>query len=221
VPDPALRAKLTPTYVMGCKRVILSDDYLPSLTRDNVTVVDTPIREIVPDGVVTTDGAHHPVDTIVFGTGFRVTDPSIAHRVRGRDGRTLAEAWRPSMRAYHGTTVAGFPNLFVLLGPNTGLGHTSVVIMIESQLRHVVDVLHHRRRTGATAMEPTEAAQRRTNEKLDRRLAGTVWSTGGCDSWYVDATGRNSTLWPGFATSFRRTLARFRPGDYVAVGGAS
>jgi cation diffusion facilitator CzcD-associated flavoprotein CzcO len=217
VPDPVLRARLTPKYLMGCKRVVLSDDYLASLTRDNVAVVDTPIREVRPDGVVTADGTHHPVDTIILGTGFRVTDPSVAHRVRGRHGRTLAEAWTPSMRAYHGTTVAGFPNLFVLLGPNTGLGHTSVVIMIESQLRHVVDVLGHRRRTGATAMEPTEAAQRRTNERLDRRLAGTVWAKGGCTSWYLDAAGRNSTLWPGYATAFRRTLARFRPGDYTTV----
>ncbi len=148
-----------------------------------------------------------------------MTDVSAMRHVIGRDGRTLADAWSPTMRAYLGTTVSGFPNLFVLLGPNTGLGHTSVVLMIESQLRHLLDVLAHQRRHGLAAMEPTERAQRRWTELVDARMAGTVWAQGGCVSWYLDATGRNSTLWPGYATGFRLRLGRFRPGDYAMLHG--
>ncbi|MBB5872999.1 cation diffusion facilitator CzcD-associated flavoprotein CzcO [Allocatelliglobosispora scoriae] len=217
VGDPELRAKLTPTYVMGCKRVLLSNDYLPALTQSNVDVVTESIREVRPGGIVTVDGVEHEADTIIFGTGFHVTDSPVMQRIRGRDGRTLAETWTPTMRAYNGTAVAGFPNLFFLLGPNTGLGHTSVVLMAESQVAHVLAALDHMRRNGIAAIEPTEQAQRRYVERIDARMAGTVWATGGCQSWYLDSTGRNSTLWPGFATGFRLRLRRFRAADYAAV----
>jgi cation diffusion facilitator CzcD-associated flavoprotein CzcO len=218
VPDAGLRAKLTPTYVMGCKRVLLSDDYFPSLGQPNVSLVTAAIQEVRPQAVVTADGTEHPADTIIFGTGFHVTDMPVMDRVHGRDGLSLAHAWTPTMHAHRGTTVPGFPNLFVLLGPNTGLGHTSVVLMIESQLRHVLDVLAHQRKRGIAALEPTDDAQRRWTERVDRRMAGTVWAQGGCVSWYLDATGRNSTLWPGFATGFRLRLRRFRPDDYAVIG---
>lgn len=125
------------------------------------------------------------------------------------------------MRAYLGTTVHGFPNLFVLLGPNTGLGHNSVVLMIEAQLRQVVKALRHLRRTGGVAIEPTVDAQRRHTEEIDRAMAGTVWTSGGCSSWYLDATGRNSTIWPGYVTPFRWRLNRFRASDYLVHGGAA
>jgi len=218
VPDPDLRAKLTPGYVMGCKRILLSNDYWPALTRDNVEVVTDKIQRVEPWGIVTTDGVSHPVDTIIFGTGFRATEPPIMHTVRGRDGHTLAEAWTPTMRAHLGTTVHGFPNFFVLLGPNTGLAHTSVILMIEAQLKQVVKALAHLRRTGAATIEPTVEAQRRHTRAVDEAMDGTVWTGGGCASWYLDATGRNSTLWPGYATGFRLRLARFRAGDYVTTG---
>jgi cation diffusion facilitator CzcD-associated flavoprotein CzcO len=218
VRDPQLRAKVMPRFVMGCKRILISNDYLPALGRPNVTVVTEPITEVRPQAVATADG-NTEVDTIILGTGFRVTDIPVARHVIGRDGRTLADAWSPTMRAYRGTTVAGFPNLFVLLGPNTGLGHTSVVLMIESQLRHLLDLLAHQRRNGLVAVEPTEQAQRRWTELVERRMAGTVWTHGGCKSWYLDATGRNSTLWPGYATGFRLRLGRFRPGDYAVQTG--
>jgi cation diffusion facilitator CzcD-associated flavoprotein CzcO len=217
VPDPELRAKLTPTYVMGCKRVLLSNDYYPALTRDNVEVVVEGIREVRPHAVVTGDAVEHPVDTIIFGTGFHVTDPPIVHHVRGRGGRTLAEAWTPTMSAYLGTMVAGFPNLFLLLGPNTGLGHTSVVLMMESQLHQVMAALRHMRRSGAAAIEPDPRAQRRYADFVDAKMADTVWTSGGCRSWYLDPTGHNSTLWPGFATGYRLRLRRFRPDDYRPV----
>jgi cation diffusion facilitator CzcD-associated flavoprotein CzcO len=219
VRDPDLRARLTPEYVMGCKRILLSNDYLPALTRDNVDVVTDKIQRVDPTGIVTTDGVTHAVDTIIFGTGFRATEPPIMHMVRGREGRTLAQAWTPTMRAHLGTTVHGFPNLFVLLGPNTGLGHSSVVLMIEAQLTQVVKALQHLRRTGAATIEPTADAQRRHTAAVDEAMDGTVWTNGGCASWYLDATGRNSTLWPGYVTGFRLRLARFRAGDYVTTGG--
>jgi cation diffusion facilitator CzcD-associated flavoprotein CzcO len=217
VRDPELRAKLTPTYTLGCKRVLLSNDYYPALTRDNVEVVTDAIRAVTPTGIVTADGTEHPVDTIVFGTGFHVTDMPITDRVRGRGGRLLGEAWTPTLRAHLGTMVAGFPNLFLLLGPNTGLGHSSAVLMIESQLQQVIGALRHMRRTGARAIEPTEAAQTRYNQMVDAKMDGTVWVSGGCSSWYLDASGRNSTIWPGFVTSYRLRTRRFRPGDYADV----
>jgi cation diffusion facilitator CzcD-associated flavoprotein CzcO len=217
VSDPVLRDKLTPTFVMGCKRVLLSNDYYPALTRDNVTVVTEGIREVRPHAVVTADGVEHPADTVILGTGFRVTDPPMAGLILGRDGRSLSQAWQPTMHAHRGTTVSGFPNLFILLGPNTGLGHTSVVLMIETQVRYLIAALAHQRRSGVAAMEPSTAAQERDAADVDARMAGTVWMKGGCRSWYLDATGRNSTLWPGFATSYRLRLRRFRPGDFVTV----
>ncbi|HZD01420.1 MAG TPA: NAD(P)/FAD-dependent oxidoreductase [Actinomycetes bacterium] len=217
VRDPELRAVLTPRYVLGCKRVLLANDYYPALERDNVAVAVEPIREVRPEGIVTAGGTKHPVDTIIFSTGFHVTDMPAMHLIRGRDGRTLAEAWTPTMRAHLGTTVAGFPNLFLLLGPNTGLGHTSVVLMVESQLHQITAALRHMRRAGLTAIEPTVQAQQSSSERVDAKMTGTVWMTGGCSSWYLDATGRNSTLWPGFATAFGLRLRRFRADDYTAV----
>ncbi|WP_432828402.1 flavin-containing monooxygenase [Dactylosporangium sp. CA-092794] len=217
VPDPGLRARLTPSYAMGCKRILKSDDYYPALTRDNVELVTEAVTEVRPHAVVTADGAEHPADVIVFGTGFRVTDLPIAERIRGRDGRTLAECWQGSPQAYRGTTVAGFPNLFLLLGPNTGLGHNSVVLMIESQLHYVLAALDRLGRTGARALAPRPEAQERYVAALDRRMAGTVWASG-CRSWYIDATGRNSTLWPGSTWWYRRRMRRFDPGAYEAIG---
>jgi hypothetical protein len=140
----------------------------------------------------------------------------IAERIRGRDGSSLAELWQGSPRAHLGTTIAGYPNLFLLLGPNTGLGHNSVVFMIEAQIAHVIGALRHLRRTGAAAVEPTEQAQAAFIEEVDREMRGTVWTSGGCASWYLDDTGRNSTLWPGFTYPFKRRLERFEPGEYVA-----
>jgi cation diffusion facilitator CzcD-associated flavoprotein CzcO len=217
VADPQLRDKLTPRYTMGCKRVLLSNDYYPALVRDNVAVVTDGIAEVRPDGIVTEDGILHEVDTIIFGTGFHVTDAPVAQLIRGRDGRTLGETWQGSMRAYQGTSVAGFPNLFMLLGPNTGLGHNSVVFMIECQLTYLLGALRHLDRTGTHAIEPTPQAQETFVTDVDRRMRGTVWTSGGCRSWYLDATGRNSTLWPGYTWSYWLRMRRFDPGAYQPV----
>lgn len=218
VPDPALRAKLTPDYAPGCKRILVSNDYLPSLSKPNVDVVTDGIAEIRGRTIVTNDGAEHEVDTIVLGTGFHVTDLPIADQVRGRGGRSLAEHWEDGgMQAHRGTTVAGFPNLFFLLGPNTGLGHTSVVVMAEAQAGYVVRALEHLRERGAAALEVRSDAQRTWNDDVQRKMEGTVWTSGGCASWYLDANGRNTTLWPDFTFRFRRTMKRFEPGEHRVV----
>jgi cation diffusion facilitator CzcD-associated flavoprotein CzcO len=216
VADPQLRAKLTPHYMMGCKRVLMSNTYYPALTQPNVALVTEPIREVRPHGVVTADGVEHPADTIIFGTGFHVSDTPIAERVRGRDGRTLAEVWAGSPKAYRGTTVAGFPNLFLLLGPNTGQGHTSAVFMIECQLAYLIDGLEQMRRHGIRTIEPRPAAQAAWVHTVDQHMKPTVWAAG-CDSWYIDETGRNSSVYPGFTWRFRQQMRRFDASAYLAT----
>lgn len=218
VRDPSLRAALTPRYAIGCKRLVLSDDYYPAMTQPNVSLVTDAITRIAPHGVVTADGRTHEADVLVLATGFRVTDWLLAPVIRGRGGRTLADAWQGSPKAYMGTTVAGFPNLFTLMGPNTGLGHSSVLMMMETQIRHVQRVLALTARRGARVAEPTAEAQARYVRWMDESLATTVWNRGGCSSWYLDRTGRNSTLWPYGVGKFRRTVRRVRASDYLFSG---
>ncbi|SRR6266496_279819 len=215
VPDPALRSVLTPGYRAGCKRILLSDDYYPALLRPNVELVGSGLQALTRDGVLAGDGRARPVDAVIFGTGFAATDPPIAHRIRGRDGVLLAEAWSAGgMQALRGSTVAGFPNLFLLVGPNTGLGHNSIVFMIECQLRYLVDALRTMDARALASIEPTAAAQRRWNADLRRRMRRTVWTTGGCASWYQDAQGRVPTLWPGSTLRFRRLTRRVDLAEY-------
>jgi cation diffusion facilitator CzcD-associated flavoprotein CzcO len=218
IPDPELRRTLTPDWTLGCKRVLLSNDYLPALAKPNVEVVADGIAEVRAHSIVTKDGTERPVDAILFGTGFQPTDPPLARHLHGRDGRTLSETWAGSPAAHLGTTVAGFPNLFLLMGPNTGLGHTSVVYMIEAQIEHLLGALDHMRRHGMDALEPRPEAQAAFIAGVDRRMEGTVWTEGGCRSWYLDPTGRNSTLWPDFTWRFRKRVARFEPGEYELRG---
>jgi cation diffusion facilitator CzcD-associated flavoprotein CzcO len=217
VPDPQLRAKLTPSYAPGCKRILISNDYLPSLAKPNVEVVTDGVEEVRERSIVTSDGREREVDTIIFGTGFLVTEFPIAERVRGRRGRLLADAWNGSPRAHRGTTVAGFPNLFFLLGPNTGLGHTSVVVMAEAQADYVMGALSHMRRAAAGALEVRAEAQEAWNARVQRAMRGTVWTAGGCASWYLDRTGANTTLWPGYTFTFRRLMRRFDPASYAVA----
>lgn len=214
VRDPDLRAALTPDYTIGCKRIMVSDDYFPALTRANVRVVRRPVVAVRPHAVVDGEGVSHEVDVIVLCTGFLASEFPFGSRIRGRDGRSLAEVWEGSPKAHLGTTVAGFPNLFILQGPNTGLGHSSVVLMQEAQYDHVVAALAHLDRMGVAAIEPRAEAQAAFVAEMDRRMGSTVWLRGGCRSWYLDATGRNSTLWPGGIGEFRRRVSRFRPSEY-------
>jgi len=211
VTDPALRARLTPDYTIGCKRILLSSDYYPALQRPNVSLVTEGITEITEAGVTTADGQEHKADVIIYATGFKVIESVTSLDVTGRDGRKLRAE---NLEAYRGVTVAGFPNLFLLLGPNTALGHTSVVFMIESQVQHVLSCLRLVARDQADAIEVLEPAQRRYNSALQRRLRRAVWSEGGCRSWYLDDAGVNRTLWPGFTFEYWARTRRARPGDY-------
>jgi cation diffusion facilitator CzcD-associated flavoprotein CzcO len=215
VPDPELRAKLTPRYELGCKRILPTDEWYPALMQPNVDVVTEGIREIRPHSIVSTDGTEREVDTIIFGTGFHVTDIPIAQRVRGRDGRTLAETWDGSPSAYKGAAVAGYPNLFFLVGPNTGLGHNSIVFMIESQISYVAGALAAMRRRGARVVDVRPEAQAAYNAMLDQMTEGTVWVSGGCSSYYIDRNGRNSTIWPTFTWPFRRRTREFDEAAYA------
>jgi len=217
VPDPELRAKLTPHYAMGCKRILLANDYYPALTQPNVEVRASGVAEVRPNSVVAADGTEHEVDAIIFGTGFHVTDFPAAQYIHGRQGVSLQGAWADGMEGYLGTTVAGFPNLFFLVGPNTGLGHTSMVYMIESQVAYVLDALRHMEAAEVAEVEVHPEVQARFNDELRARLDDTVWNTGGCHSWYLDRHGRNTTLWPGFTFEFRRRTRRFDPARYSLV----
>lgn len=211
--DRAFRAKMLPTYPMGCKRILLASDYYEAVQRDNVEVVTDAIRRIVPDGIVTEDGAERPADAIVLATGFRASDPRPPFELRGRDGLFLEDVWRDGAHAYLGTTVAGFPNFFILVGPNTGLGHSSMILMIESQAAYVLDAVRTMRARGVKSVEVRAAAQARYNERLQARLGKTVWAAG-CQSWYLTPSGRNTTLWPGFTFEYRLRTARFDLRNY-------
>ena len=210
VRDPVLRERVTPRYTIGCKRILPSNRWYPALAKDNVELVTDPIREVREHAIVTADGTEREVDAIVFATGFRAADMPVGEWVRGRGGQRLADAWQGSPRAHLGATVAGFPNLFVLLGPNTGLGHSSMVYMIESQIEHVVGALRTMRERGAAVAEVREDAQAAYNRELDAKLARTVWNTG-CASWYLDRTGRNALSWPDWTWRFRQRARRFDP----------
>jgi cyclohexanone monooxygenase len=216
IKDPALRAKVTPTFRLGCKRVLRSNTYYPALAAENVDLVTDPITRVTPTGVVTADGVEHTADVLVVATGFWTTELPIAERIVGRGGRSLAEEWADTgMAAYKGTTVHGFPNLFLMTGPNTGQGHTSMVFIIESQVAYLVDAVRTLRTHRYAAVEPRADAQRRWNTDLQRRMRRTVWNTGGCSSWYLDSHGRNTVLWPKSTFTFRRLLSRFDPDAYA------
>ena len=212
VADPGLRAKLTPDYTAGCKRILLSSSYYPALQRPGVDLITDPITEITETDVMTADGTAHPADVIIYATGFRVIDSVAALNVTGRDGRELKQE---GVEAFHGVTVAGFPNFFMLLGPNTGLAHTSVVFMIETQIQHVMSCLRMLARDRADTIEVHQDALRRYNSGLQRRLRHAVWSEGGCTSWYLDQDHVNRALWPGFSFEYWARTRRARRGAYT------
>jgi cation diffusion facilitator CzcD-associated flavoprotein CzcO len=218
VADPELRRALTPRYRLGCKRILLSDDYYPAFSRPNVELVTSGIAEVGEDRIVTADGVERPVDAIVFGTGFHVTDAMAQVAVVGRGGVALQDAWRGGMEAYLGTTVAGFPNLFLVLGPNTGLGHNSMVFMIEAQTRYVLQCLRLLEARGGAALEVLPRVQSAFNRRIQERLRRAVWSVGGCTSWYLDASGTNRTLWPGSSFRYWLRTRRARTADYAVDG---
>ena len=213
--DPVLRDKVTPDYTIGCKRILISNDYYPALNRSNVDVLTTGIKEVRGNTIISQDGSEREVDAIIYGTGFAATDPIGPLKITGREGVDLKEQFkRNGTEAYLGATVVGFPNLFLITGPNTGLGHNSMVYMIESQITYIMDALGHIRRKKLASVEVSEWVQDNFNKKLQSKQKDTVWSTGGCQSWYLDENGKNVTLWPGFTWQFRRQTSRFEIRDY-------
>jgi cation diffusion facilitator CzcD-associated flavoprotein CzcO len=210
ITDPAMRAQLTPPYNLGCKRILPSNDYYPAIAKDNVSLVTEKIIEFRPDAVVTADGAEHPVDTVILATGFHVTDNPMLGKITGKDGQTLAAAFGSS---YLGTVVPGFPNYFQLTGANTGLGHSSMLLMIESQLTYIADGIA-KTLAGDVTFEVRSEVAAAYNAELQRKLPATVWGSG-CSSWYLDSEGRNLTLWPGFTFDFRRRTREFLTSDFT------
>ncbi len=217
VSDPALRRELTPGYTIGCKRMLVSSDYYPALTRDNVSLVTGGIAEIRERSVVDAAGVEHDTDVIIYGTGFKVTEALSEQRIVGRGGVKIQDAWRDGIETYYGIATAGFPNLFFLLGPNTGLGHNSVVFMIESQVRYVVECLRLLSRTGARALDVRPERQRAFNRRLRERLDPLVWNAGGCTSWYLDEHGVNRTIWPGFTFEYWARTRKVKPEAYELI----
>ncbi|GAA1283522.1 NAD(P)/FAD-dependent oxidoreductase [Saccharothrix xinjiangensis] len=216
VADESLHAKLTPDYTMGCKRVLISNDYYPALNRDNVDLVTDGIAEVRERSIVDRAGVEHEVDVIIYGTGFHVVDSFDYLDIAGKGGVDLAKQWREKgIETYYGITVSGFPNLFFLLGPNTGLGHNSVVFMIESQIRYVRQCLELLDRHHADELDVRPEVQARFNRDLQRKLTKGVWTEGGCKSWYLDAQGVNRTVWPGFTWRYWMRTKTLNPSDYT------
>lgn len=219
IQDPELRKKVTPDYTIGCKRILMSDDYYPALTQPNASVITTGIQEIKANSIVTSDGIEREVDAIIYGTGFRATDPIPKHLLFGRNGQDIVDSWPEGPEAYKGTTVTGFPNLFILMGPNTGLGHNSMVYMIESQINYILGAMKLMRIKHIKHVEVTAEAQAAFNEEIQNKLTDSVWNSGGCQSWYIHpASGKNVTLWPGFTWQFRQRTRHFDSKAYYLDG---
>lgn len=216
IADAQLRARLQPDYPMGCKRILISNDYYPALARSNVRLIDTGIREVTEDAIVTRDGQRHPVDMIIYGTGFAATEFLAPMRVTGLGGRELNQAWQEGAEAYKGISVSGFPNLFILYGPNTNLGHNSIIYMLESQFPYVLACLQRMRREGLKYLDVKPQVQQQFNQRLQKDLGHTIWEHG-CSSWYKTASGRNTVNWPGFTFRYRQQTRQPEFADYDCI----
>ncbi|MFE4478522.1 MULTISPECIES: flavin-containing monooxygenase [Streptomycetaceae] len=215
VTDPALRKRLTPDYTVGCKRLLFSNTWYPAIQQPNVDIVSDTITRIGPTHITTTDGTTRHIDTIILATGFTATDRPVAHLIHGRNGHTLADTWnRDGMTAHRGTTIHGFPNLFMLLGPNTTLGHSSQTVMIEAQITYILAALKTLHTHHLTTLDVHPHAQTTYNNTLQNRLKNTVWNTGGCTSWYTDTKGNNPSIWPTYTWRFRHQTRTFDLTNY-------
>jgi len=218
VKDPGMRRMLTPDYVAGCKRILQSNHWYPALAKPNVTLVPHGVKAIEGSRVIATDGSSHEVDTIILGTGFEISAPPIAQRIKGRSGVSMADRWRGSPEGYLGTMVLDCPNAFLMIGPNLAVS-SSAVIIIEAQLAYVIDALKQARAKGYRTIDVEPGRHRRYNERVQEALQHTVWNIGGCQSYYLDANGRNSTGWPWTTFEMRRQLASFKPQDHIVQRG--
>jgi cation diffusion facilitator CzcD-associated flavoprotein CzcO len=216
VADVELRRKLTPGYRLGCKRILISNDYLRALDQPNADVVTSGIDEIRANSILDEDGVEHEVDAIIFGTGFHASEMTLTQHIYGPNRQTMSQTWAGNPTAFLGTSVAGFPNVYLMHGPNIGLGHTSVIHMFESQAAYIGAAIGYAAQHGFTAIEPTRAAQDDFAHEVDRLSEGSVWTSGGCDSWYLNDSGRNSNLWPGTTIDYRLRTRRFDPAAHLA-----
>ncbi|OWY22925.1 NAD(P)/FAD-dependent oxidoreductase [Sphingobacteriales bacterium UPWRP_1] len=219
VKDPETRKKLTPHYTIGCKRILLSDDYLPAFNRPNVQLITNHIDHFTTTGIVTANGQFYEADVVIFSTGFHAADTKdFALSITGLNGRNLIEEWqKKGVEAYKGITISGFPNLALILGPNTGLGHNSVLHIMDSQMNYIIDyvkLLKNQATTGALNLKPNVQAS--YNQLIQSRFAGTVWATG-CKSWYFDDMGRNTTLYPRLTVHYRKETQHINPADYQSI----
>jgi len=220
IQDPEMQQKVTPDFEFGCKRVLLSDTLYPAYCRDNVTLFDkhNGIREITEKGIITQDGVEHELDLIVYSTGYDATDGVISYPVIGREGKTLASAWEDYPRAYLGTSAPGFPNLFIVTGPNTGIGHTSALFLIESQMSYIMNCIENLKKRNKQVIEVTVDAEEKYTTHIHQEMTGTVWQTGGCNSWYKSKSGKVIAMFPGFSFTYRRWAKNFKPADHLFDG---
>lgn len=217
VEDPQLRQKLTPDYPIGCRRILISDDYFPALTKDNVTLETDGIKTIDATGIETVSGTHHDLDVIAFATGFETTGWRWSVDVQGRGGTHLNEVWSDYPEAYLGITVSDFPNLFVLYGPNTNLGHNAITFMLERQVEYAVKALDGLGSAGKSAMVPTRAAQDRFNAQVQADLDKTVWADPACNSWYKNAHGKITQNWSSHTRDYAAAVAEVKLDDYELI----
>lgn len=211
--DPQLRAQLQPDYPMGCKRILISNDYYPALAQANVSVISNAIRRVSADAIITADGREHPCDVLIYGTGFAATDFLAPMQIRGLGGQELNQAWRDGAEAYKGISVNGFPNLFILYGPNTNLGHNSIIYMLESQFRYVLGCLDLLRAQNARYMDVKAPVQQGFNQRIQARSHNTIWEQG-CTSWYKTASGKSTNNWPGYTFTYRLQTRAPELADY-------
>lgn len=216
VTDPARQRQLVPDYPLGCKRILISNNYYPALAQAHVEIVNEGIREVTERGVVTDDGREREVDVIIYGTGFTATDFLAPMRIVGLDGLELNQAWRDGAEAYKGICVSGFPNLFMLYGPNTNLGHNSILYMLESQFSYLIECLQAIERLGLRYLDVKLRVQERFNQRLQRVIRRSIWEQG-CSSWYKTAAGKNTNNWPGFTFVYRRQTRRLALVDYECI----
>jgi cyclohexanone monooxygenase len=214
IKDEGLRKKLTPTYRLGCKRVLLSNNYYPALAQPNVDVVTDSIQKFTTDSIITKDGKERKIDALILGTGFHVADSFQYYDVHGREGIKMKDAFENGPEAYYGAAIHHFPNMFLMLGPNTGLGHNSMIYMIESQTNFVIDCIQKMVRQNIRSIEVKKEVQDRFNSVIQQKLKDTIWDSG-CKSWYISENGRNHTVWPGFTTEFRKKTRTINLNDFI------
>ena len=218
VTNPDINAKLVPDYDIGCKRVLISNVYYPALQQDNVTLEASALAKVEGNTVTSADGNSFEVDALVCATGFEAIEPPFGPLIHGLNGETLADHWAEGMQAYNSITAAGFPNLFIMNGPNTGLGHNSVLYVVESQIAYIMEALAFMEQTGAKALDTKPEAEASYLDAVHARSEGTVWLDGGCSNWYVDPrTNRLTVTWPDYAYAFREVNGHFIPDGYTAV----